>query len=391
MQRLPFFSYVLITLTAAACTDDSASITISTAREPAAIAFRDGPDGAWQVPTAKAAGSYEIAVHGPYIVSVVCETGDGATVATRQIARTPDDSRELDLACEELPQVSAQVKGEVVQPGAISVGGLFASSDTPDWELDMGLPAGTFDLIGVSDSRIMLRRDLAVSGTVDLQTIDIDAQGAELVPTALTAANAATGETIRALVMVTTPKNELGLVHLGAPASAKVAPAAFVTGDVRQTVTMMGQKDNESRVVRRDFRAGDATSFTLPEPIGPVEFAAQEGQLVATWSTLPEHDKLVVAVTGELADGKARSHELALSQRYLAETGATRATLATDLPGYEAAWKLDLTREHLREAQAVRERDGEQATSGTSKLVSAQPLQAQRARPPALDRLRLAR
>jgi hypothetical protein len=391
MQRLPFFSFVIASLTAAACTDESASIKISTAREPASIAFRDGQGGEWQVPTAKAAGSYEITVHGPYVVSVVCSAGDGATVSTRQIARTPDDSRELELACEELPQVSSEIKGQVVQPGAISIGGLFASSNTPDWELDMGLPAGTFDLIGVSDNRIMVRRDLAVSGTVDLQTIDIDAQGTALVPAALTTANAATGETIQAMVMVTTPKNELGLVHLGAPASAKAAPAAFVTGDIRQTVTMMGIKGDDSRSVRRDFRAGDPTAFTLPEPLGQVELKTTEGQLVATWSTLPEHDKLVVTVTGELADGKTRSHELELSQRYMDATDATSATLATDLPGYQAAWKLDLTREHLREVQAVRVRDGEQATSGTSKLISAQPLQAQLAPRPALERLRLAR
>ncbi len=372
MSKLPLFSLLTIPLTTAACGDDPTPITISTEREPMAIAIRDGLDGEWQVPTPTATGSYKLDVTGPYIVSVVCSAGDGFLITTRQIARTPEDGRELDLSCTEIPKITADVTAKVVQPGSISLGDVHASSNTASWDLEIGSEAGTFDLIGASADRVLLRRNVAVSGMVDLGTIDIDQQGVALVPAALTVSNAATGETLEAQVTISTPTTETGHVYLGAPAGAKVAPVELLTGDVRQSVTMIGWADDGNRIVRRDFRAGDPAAFTLPAPLAPVQFDTAGGELVATWSTLPEHDKIIVSVAGSLADGKAREHEIELSQHFVAETGATRATLDTDLPGYLPAWKLDFAREYLRQVQVVRERTGEHASSNSFKLVNAQ-------------------
>ena len=97
------------------------------------------------------------------------------------------------------------------------------------------------------------------------------------------------------------------------------------------------------------------------------------GDLVATWTTLPEHDQLLLAVHGTTADGKTRELELELSQRFAAATGATSATLDTDLPGHQAAWRPDFSREHLRELSVVRDREGVHTASSISKLVNAQP------------------
>ncbi len=390
MQKLSIFSLLTIPLAAAACDDDPTPITISTVREPMAIAIRDGLDGAWQVPTATATGSYKLDVTGPYMVSVVCSAGDGFLVRTRQIARTPEDGRELDLECAEIPKITADVKGKVVQPGAITLGGGTAFSDTPDWDLQIGSEAGTFDLIGVSEDRIMVRRDVAISGTVDLGAIDIDQQGMALAPVALTVSNGASGEEIEAQVAISTPTTESALVHLGSPASAKIAPDGILSAEVRQSVTIVGWQEDASRMIRRDFRADNATAFALPEPLAPISFDTAGGKLVATWTRLPEHDKVIVSVAGELADGKAREHELELSQHFIAATGATSATLDTELPGYLPAWRPDLSREYLRQVQVVRERTGELASSNTATLVNAeQPLQAQ-PRPALLTR-RLAR
>jgi hypothetical protein len=396
MSKLPFFPFLMIPLTAAACSDDPASITISTMRAPEAIAFRDGLDGAWQVPTPTSTGEYEIVVNGPYMVSVVCSVRY-VFPTTLQIARTPDDPRELDLECAEIPEDTADVTANVVQPGTIGLGDSYVFSDTPDWDLTMSSPAGTFDLIGVSEDRIMLRRDLAVtSGAVDLGTIDIDTEGVPLVPTALTVSNAATGEMIEAVVLVSTPRNASGYVHQGSPASAKIAPTSFLSADVRQTVKVVGWQDDGSRSVRRDFRAGDATAFTLPEPLGKTQCETTSGEFVATWSTLPEHDKLIVWVYGEQADGKTHDHELELSKSFMGAAGKTSATLDIGFPGYLPAWQIDFGREYLCQVQVVRERDGEQATSSSRLMRSEPPQQVQGRQPRSLPRtatgkLRLAR
>ncbi len=394
MPKLTYLSLCALPL-AAACDDDPitpAEITISTVRAPEAIAFRDGLDGEWRTPAPTATGSYKLDVSGPYVVSVVCKAGGDFLVTTRQIARTPEDGRELDLPCEELPEANATVTGTMVQPGYLGLAGALGFSATPDWDFSFAIPAGTFDLIGVSDQKIALRRDLAVSGTMDLGTIDLDQEGAALVPVALTAPNAATAEMLEAQVSLTTPRTDEGHVHVGAPATAKVAPAELLTAGVRQSVAMVAWSDDANRMVRRDFKAGDATAFTLPEPLGAIQFDTATGALVATWSTLPEHDRILMAVHGSAADDKARGHELEVSQRFVAATGATSLKLDTDVPGFQADWRPDFSREYLRELSVVRERNGEHASSNVFKLVNAEEArQSVRPRGPARAGHRLAR
>lgn len=375
MHKLPIFALVIIPLTTAACSDDptATSITISTERAPEAIAYRDGLDGSWRTLTPTSAGSYKLDVTGPYMVSVVCSTGNATLVSTRQIARTPEDGTEIALACAKPSQLTSAVKGKMVQPGAVSVGAARAASDVADWGIDLDVPAGTFDLLGISDDRIMIRRDLAISGELDVGTLDLQQQGTELVPVALTASNAATGETVEAEVMISTGKTQGGLVHRGAPADAKLAPTAFLTGDLRQSVAMIGKQGDATRMVRRELRTGEPTALALPEPLGPVQLEAKDGKLVATWSALPEHDKVVLSVAGSQAIDNIREHAIELSQRFLAETGATSATIDTNLPDYQAAWRIDLARAHQRAVQVVRERDGVHAESAITKQVAAQP------------------
>lgn len=387
MHKLPIFSpaslcslisrgsLILIPVTAAACSDDVSTISISTARAPEAIAYRDGLDGAWRTPTPSATGEYALDVAGPYMVTVVCSVSGGALVTTRQIARTPEDGRALALECAEPPAATSEVKATVAQAGAVAIGAARAASEVPGWALDVHVPAGTFDLIGVSADKITLRRDVAVSGTVDLGPLDLDAAGAALAPAALSAANAAAGEEVHAEVAVITPRTSAGVVYAGDPAGARVAPTSILTGDARQSVTLTAAKDDATRgatrLVRRDFRAGDAAAFTLPEPLGAVTLAAAGGKLAATWTALPANDRVILSLTGSQAAGQAREHTLELSQSFLAATGATGAALEADLPGYQAAWRLDLTREHRSSLSAVRDRDGEHAESTLSELVPA--------------------
>jgi hypothetical protein len=374
MHKLPIFSLILIPLVAAACADDaddSMSVTISTTRAPEAIAYRDGIDGEWHALTATGTGSYKVDVSGPYMVSVVCSAASGSTISTRQIARTPDDGAEIDLACAEPKPLAAEIKATMVQPGTVAVGAASASSDQPNWAIDLDVPAGTADLLGVTADRILIKRDLAVSGTLDLGTLDAAQTGVALVPAALSASNAATGETVEAEIRVSTPRT--ALAWSGAPADSKIAPPTFLTGDLRQSVAMTASKGDATRMVRREFRAGEPTALALPEALGAVQLEAAGGKLAATWSALPEHDKVVLSVTGSQAAGNIREHAIELSRSFLAATGATSATVDTDLPGYQAAWKLDLTREHQRELQVVRERDGVHAESAITKLVPAQP------------------
>jgi hypothetical protein len=377
MPKLPLLSLCTLPL-AAACGDapiTPTSITVSTVRAPEAIAFRDGLDGEWQTPTPTTTGTYKIDVHGPYVVSVVCKAGGDFLVTTQQIARTPEDERNLDMECAELPLLNSSVTGKMVQPGSIGLGGALDSSDTANWSFNFATTDGTFDLIAFSDARIAIRRDVAVTGTADVGTLDVDQQGVPLVPVALTVSNAAGAETTEAQVLIETPSTDSAYVHIGAPASAKIAPDELLSATTKQSVTMVAWGDHSARSVRRDFGAGDPTAFTLPAALEGVQFETSSGKLVATWSALPEHDKIRVAVYGSSADNNACDHELEVSQRFAAATGATSASLDTDIPGYLPAWRPDLGREYLREMLVERERTGERSSSDVFRLMNEQPEQ----------------
>ena len=361
MSKRTLFWLCTFPLSIAACDEprrDPALITVSTGLVPASIAFRDGVDGEWQVPLRTARGTYALEVNGPYLVSVVCDPGDGSIV-TRQTARTPDDSRYLELACTEAPSRGATLTGKMARPGTIRIDQARASSGAPDWTFTLVTSPGTFDLLAVSDRRVSLRRDVAIYGTVDHGAIDLHREGSLLEPVTLTASsNVSALEEVGATVQLATPHLRHGHVYEGAPEGARVAPSELLIAGVQQLVTVHASDGHHTRAVRRDFRAGDPTLFTLPDPLEAVQLDATRGGPVATWSTLPEHDELRLLVRGT-ASGGDRRHELALSPRFVAATGATSAALDTELPGYLPAWRPDDSRACSAELRVQRERGGE--------------------------------
>jgi hypothetical protein len=369
-------------LSMAACDEpeprrDPARITVSTGLALESIAFRDGFDGEWQVPLRTSSDSYALEVHGPYVVSVVCAPGDGSIV-TRQIARTPDDSRYLEMECTEATSRSATLTGKMAWPGTIGIDQAWASSGVSGWTFTLPTSPGTFDLLAFSDRLVSLRRNVAVYGTVDHGTIDLEQEGFLLEPVTLTASkNVSVIEQVGATVRLATPHLRHGHVYEGDPAGARVAPSQLLTAGVQQLVTVYASDGSNARAVRRDFRAGDPTLFTLPEPLEAVQLDGASGGPVATWRTLPEYDELRVLVHGTVSSG-GRRHELVLSQRFVAATGATSAAPDTELPGYLPAWRPDYSRVHSADLLVQRERDGELHTWSVFKSFNAPVPQAAR-------------
>ena len=65
------------------------TISIVAAPMPSLVAFQDGIDEAWQPATMITPTSFAATVHGPYVVTIVCEFQGSAYVT--QLARTLDD------------------------------------------------------------------------------------------------------------------------------------------------------------------------------------------------------------------------------------------------------------------------------------------------------------
>ena len=348
------------------------AIVVETDVAPSLIAYRDGAS-AWKVPKMIDVDTYELDVHGPYIVTVACDDGEGS-ITTYQAARTLADEPELYLYCYEPLGALHAVTGTMVQPGTVNASFYTDRSTTANWTFDLSLTAGTIDVLGFDANQIVARRGVTVSGPTQITpAIDVT-QGAMLVPTPLTATNAAAGETISSTINLTTSNGTLARVSRGNAAATKVVPTSFLqTGDRQSATVTANSAASGSRALRRStFRVGDPTDFTLPAALGAVTYAPDGADLQLTWSTLPAHDYVDVTLDSFTEDFTTFFFHVAeISAAYITETGATSMTLHTDIPGYKPAWRIDYTKEYFRSVAAIKYFTGGSATATRSEVVNA--------------------
>jgi hypothetical protein len=156
--------------------------------------------------------------------------------------------------------------------------------------------------------------------------------------------NLAPGETLALLGELTagTTSSNVEFPNL---AEVHVLPdAALLPTDVQSILVAAIRAGTSTRSIERRYHQGASTQFTLPPP-SAAQFVVTGNQLALQWTSLSPADTLQVVTNQATADGKGsvqQSREL--SEHYLAATGGTRAALDTDLPGYLAPWRVDVTR-----------------------------------------------
>lgn len=374
MRRASLLLSILLSLWAAGC-DDSASpvtVAITTDITPPLVAFRDGLDGPWQLATQASPTRFEAKVTGPYFFAVVCEQMFGDILLV-QAGRTPDDEREENIKCDFRPAAGHFVTGRMAQAGRVQIGNEIASSNLPDWVFAVSVAAGTYDLMARTDDRILLRRGVAVAGDVALTpTLDVFQGGAALAPAAFTATNATAFETVAASVQLDQAPGMLPFsVYRGPIATAMVAPSSALAATDVQTVSIQATAGYGLRALRRPFRIGGDTAYTLPDLIGGVVWEVADSSISVSWTSVPELDLLSASVGG-MQPGSTRFHNLGLdlSPRFLAETGVTRATIDLALPGFKPEWKVDFGRQYSRDLLVQRTTDGAIATSSVTEQVN---------------------
>lgn len=373
------FTLVLSNL-AAGCGTDIAGpplITIRSDQPPALIAFRDGIDAPWQTATMATPTTFETEVHGPYLVTVVCEDPTTGRSWTLQVARVPDDARYLPLSCDltapsELPSEPV-ITGHMVQAGLVQLGSSSDTSDVADWNFQLSAPNMLYDLIAATTERIVVRRAVEVDGDlVVTPPIDVADEGTALVGVVFTAPNATPDETLAVSVDLATSRTPLPAhIYVGPAATAKTVRDSVLLATDTQQVAVRATQGGALRELRRPFRAHDATEYELPEPLGGVQWTIEHGQLLTTWTTLPPLDHLVMSACGSAADGtELVSHDLAISPRFLAETGITHIAIDTEIPGYKPAWRIDVRGYYIRELTATHQVMKGLATSSVTEEVN---------------------
>lgn len=362
-------------------------VTIATTAAPALIAFRDGVDAPWQTPVAADVGRYEIEVHGPYTVEDVCTYANYVTIL--EIARTPDDPRDLEMMCFAEPAPLSHVTGTMVQRGLVCLGPTCADANAlANWQFDLATGDGTFDLLARTDfldgsgDRIVIRRDLAVAGPTTVTPIDAVKEGALLVVLPLTVTNLQPDEMLDLSTHLATRSTPGVIIGDGdLPGAVRVAPdAILLPTDTQRVIVAAVKSDPDSlsyQSVERTLVPGGSTVFTLPPVFDSVQFTVAKDRLLATWSTLPAYDTLRLYASN--FDGTIY-HQVELSAGYVAATGITGATLDTDIPGYASAWHIDFTKQHTRGATVIKD-GAELATSRMREYVNGASLVPAAVRP----------
>jgi hypothetical protein len=334
-------------------------VVVTTGVAPALFAFRDGVDAPWQTPAATGAGRFEIEVRGPYTVAVVCV--DAMIAETMGRSRTLDDAREMDMPCRRPAPTPFVVTGTVLQAGWVGLG-IAQDFDLLDsWSFSIPAVAGTYDLVAMTRQHMAIRRGLAVSGpTMVTPPIDVLAEGTQLLDYPVAVTNPLPDEDLEVSLDFETPSTHFNFRLLnGIEARSSILPhTALAPTDIQRViVTARSVADQPPsatgtgirQVARRVTPASSAT-FRLPPRLDTVKFEVVEGQLEGTWSHLSGFDEISLDAERGLPPPELSTVQwMEISASYLAATQVQRAVLHTDIPGYDPAWRVDLTRVYERD------------------------------------------
>ena len=383
MQRTALVALVIVS--AAGCTaDGSEALTLTIRGTPATavalVVVRDGPSADWQPAKKGALGDYTATVSHPFMVAAVChESSPGVpdTWHTYEYAYSLQDPVEDGiLVCVELASTTPRsIVGTMMQAGQVQFGKAAVRSDTPNWQISTLTPVSPdMDIIANSKDHLQIMRDLdltAFDADHALPTIDVEANGVALVPLAVTS-DATSSETVEARVVVRTPTmvSEPAPIYAGPLDGVRVAPSSALTGLVEQVVTVDASTGTQHRIANVEFTAGDSLAFQLPGPIvhgawqplatdATATPAQADAPTRVTWASLPFGDDGAVEMQLEgmasdpASPTTAAAYHLRVTPGYMNDAVYTSLELATQLPGFDATWRIDPTRPYTRTFRAI--------------------------------------
>ncbi|MBA3503425.1 MAG: hypothetical protein H0T65_23895 [Deltaproteobacteria bacterium] len=343
-------SILFTSILVVACTSDSpplpTTIAIQTTEPAALVAVRDWT-GDWRRARSTSRTTFAADVTGAYLVAVVCQELEG--VIMWQVAQTLADGQTLALSCGYPEPLQHAVSFQMVQPGFVTLGNSLNLSSRGDWEVLLSAPTGAHDVIALGSDHVAVR-PVVIDRDVVLPTLDLAVEGIPLVASPVTATNATASESLSAVLRLSARPADISAQHSKPLDALKITPPE---AQLLQTVTVVAKEGQRQRQVRRLFQLGDNTAFVLPASLGPLDWSFDADAVTVAWTSLPEHEWIRVDANSAY-DGPFSSYTLSASASFVAETGITRVTIETDIPGFKKEWILDGTQAHLRSFRTSR-------------------------------------
>ena len=304
--------------------------------------------GPWQVPQETSPGQYALHVTNDYEWVLVCTSG-ASFDAELQGATFADGASQFGFCFADgggSPS-TVPVTGQMAQAGTIWMYDL-ATSSTPSWNFTLNVPPGTHDLVAIGvDSRMLIRRNLQITGALTESAIDVDANGTAMTSVPLTINGLGTDTLSTELGLFLS--NDLTLID-GTSTMLEAPPASLLLPNDSEFLSLDANTSSTSRTAFTSF-TGAETTFTLMPTLAGVTFDASSGTVNASWGALPSYTKLDLYLDASTASAFSTQH-VSVTKSWLMATGASSIAFDQMPPGYDAAWKIDLSGPYLRELEA---------------------------------------
>jgi hypothetical protein len=305
---------------------------------PDLIEYRDG-NGPWVVP-AMVSGVYQLHVTDDYQVVAACSfSGLASNEDSEQRNATFGDGAMQFMFCGSGSSTGTTfaVTGQMLQPGNVQLQDTAMGATSP-WSFSLDVSAGTHELVAIGATKMLIRRNLALSAATTVPDVDVTTAGTAFTTATATVIGADPTDSVHIQSGLFTG-NDFATLSDTTDRTITYAPNSLIAANdgpqLQVQVTNMA-----NTVARSVFTYGptSATMFMLPPVLTGVTFGSTE-PLTASWGTLPDYSNAEVLAFGGTQASFLEQY-VSATKAWLDKTGATSLAFQSDAANYNPAWNV---------------------------------------------------
>jgi hypothetical protein len=305
---------------------------------PDLIEYRDG-NGPWVVPT-MVSGVYQLHVTDDYQVVAACSFSSLAgNEDSEQLNATFGDGATQFMFCSgsSSPGTTFAVTGQMLQPGNVQMQDTAMGATSP-WSFSLNVSAGTHELVAIGATKMLIRRNLALSAATAVPDVDVTTAGTAFTSATATVIGADPTDSVHIQSGLFTG-NDFATLSDTTDKTIIYAPNSLIAANDGPQLQL--QVTNMANTVARSvFTYGptSATMFTLPTVLTGVTFGSTE-PITASWGTLPDYSTAEVLAFGGTQSSFLEQY-VSATKAWLDKTGATSLAFQSDAANYNPAWNV---------------------------------------------------
>jgi hypothetical protein len=305
----------------------------------------------WMSPVRTSDG-FQLMVASDYEVVMVCTTATGrpdieilmanAADGDQQLAPTLPDSVDYGGTCWNSHGTGtlANVRGDVYQPGSVSIAGVSTTSFDSQWSYNLLTTTGTRDLVMSSElvtpPKSIVRRDVEVMASIQNQMPPLDLYSSEAVPLLARTANSnadPSSESINSIVELFTKNGTQATISDNAGNTFYVLPQP--APDDLERLDLSAAGGGIERTASVPLTGADSVTVALLPALTGAYSDVLDGIRVA-WNGMERLQDTNIELTVIAPDSIVHGVQTAMRAN---ETSTFDLLITSDVPGWSAAWQ----------------------------------------------------